>query len=274
MRLARPVPKLALAALLAVPLLAVPIAADAHRPWLEPSSTVLSGTDAWVSFDAGVSTDPFIRDHAPMQLGGLVVTAPDGSHPAVENQARGRFRSVFDVHLNQPGTWRITVMNEGFFGSWRQNGEQRRFRGTREAFEREVPANAEGLRATAMIGRIETFATLGRPTTENLQPTGRGLELVPVTHPNDLTAGAESRFRLVLDGAPAAGVDVTVIPGGTRYRERPNEIRARTAADGSFAVTLPEPGLYWLGASVRDDKSGIPNVMRNASYNATLEVLP
>jgi hypothetical protein len=38
-------------------LLAVP--AQAHRAWLLPSATVLSGTDAWVTVDAAISNDLF-----------------------------------------------------------------------------------------------------------------------------------------------------------------------------------------------------------------------
>ena len=52
------------------------------------------------------------------------------------------------------------------------------------------------------------------------------------------------------------------------------EMKIRTGEDGSFSVAWPGPGMFWLNASVRDDNSGLPNVQRNASYAATLEVLP
>ncbi|MFX7306659.1 DUF4198 domain-containing protein, partial [Acinetobacter baumannii] len=87
-----------------------------------------------------------------------------------------------------------------------------------------------------------------------------GLEMVPVTHPNDLAAGEEATFRLLLDGRPAAGVEVSVVPGGNRYRDRLGEMKVTTAEDGSFAVTWPGPGMYWLSASVRDANSGMPGV--------------
>ena len=51
-------------------------------------------------------------------------------------------------------------------------------------------------------------------------------------------------------------------------------MKIRTGEDGSFSVAWPGPGMFWLNASVRDDNSGLPNVQRNASYAATLEVLP
>ena len=44
--------------------LAAPLAAQAHRAWMAPTSTSLSGADAWVGFDAGMSNGVFIPDHA------------------------------------------------------------------------------------------------------------------------------------------------------------------------------------------------------------------
>jgi hypothetical protein len=224
--------------------------------------------------DAAVSNDLFYFEHFPMPLDGLTIMAPDGSAAQAENQARGRYRSTFDVRLSAPGTWRIAVAGESMFASWRQNGQQRRWRGTREAFAREVPAGAEALRVTLGQRRVEFFATRGAPTDRVLQPLNEGLEMVPITHPNDLVAAEPAQFRLLLDGKPAAGVEVSVVPGGNRYRDQLGEMKLRTAEDGSFAVNWTGPGMYWLNASVRDANSGLPNVQRNASYVATLEVLP
>ncbi|WP_258079450.1 DUF4198 domain-containing protein, partial [Xanthomonas arboricola] len=39
------------------------------------------------------------------------------------------------------------------------------------------------------FNRVETFVTRGAPTTTVFKPAGKGIELVPVTHPNDLVAG-------------------------------------------------------------------------------------
>ena len=259
-----------LAAALVLPL----TAAEAHRSWLLPSATVLSGDEPWVTVDAAVSNDLFYFEHFPMQLDGLVITAPDGTTVQAENQARGRYRSTFDVPLKQAGTYRISVGGDQLFASWRKDGQQHRWRGTREAFAREVPTEAEALRVTFGQRRVDTFITRGKPSETVLQPANSGLEMVAVTHPNDLVAGEQARFRLLLDGKPAAGVDVEVVPGGNRYRERLGDTKVKTGEDGGFTVTWSGPGMYWISASVRDANSGIPNVQRNASYAATLEVLP
>jgi len=63
---------------------------------------------------------------------------------------------------------------------------------------------------------MEVFVSSGKPSDNVFKPTGAGLELVPITHPNDLFAGDTSNFRFLLDGKPAADIEVTVIPGGIR----------------------------------------------------------
>lgn len=265
--------KKSIAIVAALAALALPLAAQAHRAWLAPTATVLSGTDGWVGFDAGMSNGVFIPDHAAMNLAGLVITAPDGSTVAPENMNRARYRSSFDLHMTQQGTYRVANVMGGVIVSYKQGGEQKRWRGTEAEMAANIPADATEVVATRSNSRIETFVTLGAPTTTALAPTGEGIELVPVTHPNDLVAGEAATFKLVRDGQPAANLDVTIARGGTRYRDNPEEITVKTGADGSFSVTWPEAGMYWVNASVRRPASG-DQMAANAQYNGVLEVLP
>jgi uncharacterized GH25 family protein len=253
----------------------MPLAAHAHRQWLLPSATILSGSDAWVTVDAAVSNDLFYFEHVPLRLDALAVTAPDGSAAQAENRSTGRYRSTFDLHLTQPGTYKLAVVNHGLFASYKVGGETRRWRGTVEAFVREVPANAQDLQVTQADGRVEAFVSAGKPSARALQTTGTGLELAPLTHPNDLVAGDAASFRLLLDGKPAANVKVSVVPGGIRYRDQLGEMALITDADGKFSVKWPAPGMYWMEAEVRDGKVAIPQARtRRAAYAATVEVLP
>lgn len=253
--------------------LAAPLSAQAHRAWLAPTSTVLSGSDAWVGFDAGMSNGVFIPDHAAMRLDGLTITAPDGSAATAENLHQAKYRSSFDLHLTQSGTWRVANVGSGFMASYTLNGEQKRWRGAEADFPAAIPAGATDVQPVRIASRTETFVTLGEPNETALAPTGKGLELVPVSHPNDLVVGEAASFKLLRDGQPAADVEITVARGGTRYRDNPEETTVKTGADGSFSVTWPQAGLYWLGASVRTPGAdGQPG--SNAGYNLALEVLP
>lgn len=234
---------------------AAPLSAQAHRAWILPSFTVLSGDDPWVGIDGAISNELFYADHRPMQPASVKVLDPDGAETAVQNAAVGKFRSTFDLQLTKVGTYKVFTSNG--------------------------------------MSRNETFITRGSPTTGALKPTGVGLELQAVTHPNDLVAGEAAKFIFLRDGQPAAGVEVTILPGESRYRDNPGEIKVTTAADGSFAVTWPEPGYYWMNASIPLPADGAPAAApgpqaagpgapgapagparrRGLSYTATFEVM-
>ena len=253
--------------------LAAPMAAQAHRAWMAPTATTLSGTDAWVGFDAGMSNQVFNPDHAAMRMTGLTITAPDGSTIQPEHMMQGQYRTTFDAHLTQNGTYKIANVMTGVMASYKLNGEQKRWRGTAAEYPSGLPQGATDVQATRTATRIETFVTLNNPTDAVFKPTGEGLELVPTTHPNDLVAGEAATFKLLNNGQPAANLDVTVARGGIRYRDNPEEMTVKTDAQGAFTVTWPEPGMYWLNAAVRTEGQG-ETPGSSASYVAAVEVLP
>ena len=254
--------------------------AQAHRQWMLPSSTVLSGDDVWVTVDAAVSNDLFYFEHQPLRLDAVKAWAPDGSEAPIENKATGRYRSTFDVHLTQKGTWRIASVADMLMGSYDLDGRTERLpRGTTTAnLAERLPAGATNVRTAEANNRNEIFVTVGEPTTTLFAPTGKGIELVPVTHPNDLFAGETATFQFLLDGKPAAGLPVTVIPGGIRYRDQLGQMDLKTGADGKVAISWPEPGMYWLNVTTpqaerEDGAGGPPPLARRASYVTTLEVM-
>ncbi|AMU96303.1 ABC transporter permease [Sphingopyxis terrae subsp. terrae NBRC 15098] len=254
--------------------------AQAHRQWMLPSSTVLSGDDAWVTVDAAVSNDLFYFEHQPLRLDAMKAWAPDGSEAPIENKTTGRYRSTFDVHLTQKGTWRIASVADMLMGSYDLDGKTERLpRGTTAAnLAERLPAGATNVRTAEANNRNEIFVTVGEPTTTLFAPTGKGIELVPVTHPNDLFAGETATFQFLLDGKPAAGLPVTVIPGGIRYRDQLGQMDLKTGADGKVAISWLEPGMYWLNVTTpqaerEEGEGGPPPLARRASYVTTLEVM-
>ena len=235
-------------------------AAQAHRQWMLPSSTTLSGNDNWVTVDAAVSNDLFYFEHMPLRTDNIAVTEPDGAQGKVENAATGKYRSTFDVHLTKPGTYRIASVSTNVMGSYTLNGEEKRLpRGTTKAnLAQAIPAGATNVQTAEASTRNEIFVTLGAPTGTIFKPTGSGIELVPVTHPNDLVSGEAATFQFLLNGKPAAGLKVTVIPGGIRYRDALGQMDLTTDKDGKLSVTWPQPGLYWLNASTGGGREGGP----------------
>ena len=233
----------------------------------------------WITVDAGSSSDPFQRDHNAMRLDNLVITAPDGSKAQPENASTGKLRSSFDLQLSQAGTYKIAVINQGISARWEDQGQRKSYppRGqpfTAEGFAKEVPANAEKLAVTESLTQLVTFATAGKPNDTALKTTGVGLELVPLQSITDLYVGEEARFQFLLDGKPAADLDVEIIADGVRYRSSVDAIELKTDKDGKFAVSWKLAGLHWMSASVSDDKASTPPAkQRRTAYTAVVEVL-
>ena len=289
--------------LAAAALLSLPAGLSAHRMWLLPSGTIFSATGNWVTVDTAVSNDLFYADHQPGRLESIKVWQPDGSAGRIQNGSTGRYRSVFDVELDKPGTWKIGSESASIMGSFKVDGVEKRVggrggppgggmggpagQGPREAGRPggeggirqapvsvgDIPANATDVKLTQVSMRNEIFVTAGEPTTTVFKPTGQGLEFAPVTHPDELVAGEAARFRFLVDGKPAAGLKVTVIPGGKRYRNAEGAVELTTGADGVLTVRWPGAGMYWLNATVTDAKPTAPRATdRRMSYSATLEV--
>lgn len=255
--------------------LLLPFAAQAHKMWIVPSATVVSSDDAWVTVDAAISNDLYYPDHFPAQLDQLTITAPDGTTVKPENPWTGKYRSAFDLPVPQKGTYRIALVNQGLFANYEVDGQKKRWRGKADELKTGIPANAKNVQVSEMASRVETFVTQGKPGGDALKPTGKGLELVPVTQPNDLVTGEQATFQLLLDGKPAPNLKVTAIAGATRYRNAQGEQDTQTDKDGRFSFTFANPGMYWVNASSEDGKTSVKEAkQRRVAYTATLEVLP
>jgi uncharacterized GH25 family protein len=251
-----------------------PAVSEAARAWLLPSQTILARSGGWVAFDAAAADDLFSVNQSTLPIDSLVVTTPDGQTVTPQNPFKSRSRSTFDLELRQPGTFRIAVADTMVMARWEEEGKPKRWRGAPAEAAANIPANAAKLEVEETQRRVETFVTVGSPT-ELRVGTGPGLELVPISHPNDLYRGEMAKFRVLLDGKPAPDLEVELILGGTRYRDDPESLRVKTDRGGEFSVTWPAAGLYWLDVAVEDGNVSAPRATkRRASYNATLEVLP
>ena len=302
---------LLLAAVAAVAALTFAAPAAAHRQWLLPSTTTLADTNQYVTVDAAVSNDLFYPDHVAMRPEQIKVWTPDGTPAAIENAATGKHRTTFDVKVDKPGTWKIGTEMNAVMGSFKLNGEEWRVGGRRGpagpgggmggpggaggpggpgapnagaaapprpqfksvASAAEIPAGATDVKLTEVIGTNAVFVTAGAPSEGVFKPAGKGLEMQPVTHPSALVADEEGQFRFLVDGKPAAGIKVTVVPGSKKFRTTEEAQELTTGADGVLRVKWPVAGVYWMNASLTDAKPKTPRATeRRMSYTTTIEV--
>lgn len=131
-----------------------------------------------------------------------------------------------------------------------------------------------GVKLTSAARRSETFVTLGAPTDAVFKVSGVGIEMTPITHPNDVYQGEEASFTFLVDGKAAANLEVTIVKGNDRYRDVINEVKVKSDETGVIKFTPEEAGRYWMSASagMTGEKKGQKMMLRN-SYSATFEAL-
>tara|TARA_Y100000588_G_scaffold93067_1_gene100748 strand:- start:56172 stop:57011 length:840 start_codon:yes stop_codon:yes gene_type:complete len=254
--------------------------AHAHRVWLKPSTTVVSGDDEWITFDAAIANGIFNPDHYAYPLERLTAIGPDGQAVALENSAKLRYRSVFDLHLQQQGTYRVFNASRSIVARWVDAEGERHYwpgrgkTGTLAQFKQQVPSDAKELQVSDVARRMETFVTLGAPNDTAITPSGQGLELNALTHPNDLYVDESAPMQLLIDGQPAVGAKVTLVRQGERYRD--SNIATQLTADdnGQIELQFTQPGMYWFEAEYEDQQAKAPAQTRRGSYVAVFEVLP
>ena len=264
---------------LALILAATAGAASAHRPWMIPTSTIVENKNAWVTIDGAISEGLFDVDHVPLRMEGALVTDPDGNTAPAPAPVMGKMRSSIDLPLPKEGTYRIALVSTNAMGSYKVGNEVKRFRGSEADFAKQVPAGATEVRKTVIHQRIETFVSAHKTSDAALKPVGSGLEMVPLTHPNDLRANETVRVRFLLDGKPLPNLPFSLVPGGVRYRGVANELRITTDAKGEASFKLPSANMYWMNAAYPPNPgkgmadSG-PLETRRYAYTASLEALP
>ena len=253
---------------------------QAHRVWIKPSTTSVSGDSEWITFDVAVANGIFHPDHFAYPAERLSVVSPSGEPVDIQNQQKLRYRSVFDVELTQSGTYKVFNASQSLVAFWKDEDGERHFwpgrgkTGTVEEFYKAVPQDANELNVMQTANRLETYVTLGAPIAGNNKLTGQGLELKALTHPNDAYTGEPIDFQFFMSGNEAQGTKVIVVKDGEKYRDTTSDVELVADEQGKISLQFDEPGMYWLEAEYEDDKAKAPAKKRRASYVLVFEVLP
>lgn len=251
-----------------------PLAADAHKRWLLPTDFSLSDAEQ-VSVDLTASNNLFYVDKGMPPVGISIIDPQGVTHEPI-NPVKRKRRSVFDVDIEQPGTYRILQGGVPmYFVSYKVPGEEQpqRGRGALEELKAGLPDNAQEISFAESVSLVETYVTLGAPS-KNFGSSKKGIELTGGDHPNMLYADEPSRFEFSLNGKPAKGVTLEVTPDGTRYRDSLGTVSYTLDAKGGAEVEWSTPGRYLLEVATEQEMpEGSEIAKRYYSYFVTVEVL-
>lgn len=231
-------------ALLLSGLLAVSAAAPvaAHTPYLAPGSFEPQA-QSWVTLDAAFAETFFVPD-AAFDHSRPVVVAPDGSVAPVAHVQVLHQRTVLEHQLPAAkGTYRFSTGPRlgAVFRTWELDGKRG---GSRDADE-PLPKGAKLLSHFQSLTLAETYLSVGAPDRGALAPYGKGLELVPITHPSDLYAGENFAFEVRFDGKPLAAQTVEFTEAVWTGDRTPETLNVTTDAAGRATFKLGRAGT-WL----------------------------
>ena len=287
-------------------------AAAAHTAYLLPSSFEVTKDHA--SFQSAMTEDVYFSPEFPVRAMSYDVIGPDGAKSRIDSVTMTRDFAVVEAPTPEKGTYRVstgdfaarTTKMAKVDGRWLvvRSGDRRQGGGAaartggaasgapggmrpgggeaaggrtdgppRFIEEAALPAGAETL-DTRNILRSEAYVTRGAPSDAPLKPAGDGLELKPLTHPNDIYLDKGFGFEMLLDGKPLKDLRVAVYRGGNTYEDKKIVTDMRTDADGKVALTFDKPGIYLLTASYPGRRpEGEAPVAKSYVYSLTFEVL-
>lgn len=238
--------------------------ATADSPYLKPNVHDATGRDH-VTVEASFTEDIF-QSRVVMRSDFFHVIGPDGTKPITEVTYL-RDLAVFEVATPVDGTYRISSgprigrtakMYRATDGSWKMVGE-----------EDSNPPEGTTLVDVQSITVAEVYVTKGAPSNGALQPKGEGLELFPLIHPSDITAGEDAAFQLLFEGRPLADVEVTIFREAGQYDGKKIEATLTTDAQGRFTVRAGDAGAYLTQVRYRTESpAGAATPYR--SYTHTL----
>lgn len=245
---------------------AAPGMAAAHMPYLLPNMFDAGQRDH-VTVQGGFAEEAFVPEVA-MKSDAFHVRGPGGATP-IAQPIYLRDLTVFEAGLPAAGTYRISSgeragrkgkMYKAADGRWTMAGEGG-----------QPPAGVELVDVQSMT-LAEVYVTRGAPSTQALAPTGKALELKPVTHPSEIYAKAPARFELLFEGKPVSGASVEVFRAAGLYDGMKLAVQAVTGADGGFSITPPDAGTYLALIRHRTAApAGADTPFRSYSYTLTFE---
>lgn len=257
--------------------LSLALGVQAHPRWILPGEFTISGDeDQWVSFDLTASHSVFGVDKG-ISAQNVRIISPDGDQNYLRNFFTGHRRSVFDLEFDMDGTYKIYEERPIFYYTGYKTGKRETVKyipGNKVEVQGRLPERARDVRTEVLDMSAVVYVTRNAPTDTVLEPKGKGLELVPVTHPSDIVEGEEVTVKMLLDGQAAAGIEVEITPNGTRYRDERKSILITTDKSGLVAFTPNLPGPWLLAATLYSDESSPMADVRWSARYMTFEVAP
>ncbi|MEM9305315.1 MAG: DUF4198 domain-containing protein [Pseudomonadota bacterium] len=215
----------------------------AHQQWLAPSFSFQSGEGAWLTFDHTFGDQRFRPSSGPGSYYSWWIVGPDGLKSNVPHLFLGKTRTVGEVELTEPGTYRLEAVEDNM--AWTRikvGGEEKWQPGTRADFE-----GFEVVSSRTYFIKAVAYVTLEKASPAAVAATGDPLEILFDDHPAELSADRMLRVRVLGSGKPLADQEVQLFSEATEGHDASGS--CSTDEDGRCELSIAEPGRFLLQTS-------------------------
>jgi len=233
--------------------------AFAHGLNMWPSQfNINSDKPTSVTVDLSFSETPFRLDHSAPSAG-LSALAPTGKALRnIGNIYQSAQRTTLDLPISQQGTYAVRYHSAPrYFTSYTagSKGKKKRLRLDKVASQSQLPNSAKNVVTKKSVTSAVAFITNTLPSVQGLKPTGKGLELVPVTHPSDYVTNDTITMQLFFDGQPLSDVTAKLQRSGSQYTASNKPSKSVTDETGQLSYHFKQGGLFTLSVnhSVKQD---------------------
>lgn len=250
-------------------LIASSTAALAHTPYLQPTSFDVNSSGK-VSFDASFSEKFFVPEVA-FNNSIFKVTGPDGKQATPALLSVLSTRTVAEHTLKTDGTYRLSTGNRlgKIFKIYKKDGERHSAKDPKAP----LPKGAKLLSFFQSNTKAESYVTKGKPSKSALKATGKGLELVMLSHPNELFVGDDVEMTVQYNGKHIDKLSVDVMLAKDQFStNKPAQVIV--SKNGQLTLNVDEAGVYLLRARHRTPapKGSVAPTISN-TYTLTLEII-
>jgi uncharacterized GH25 family protein len=239
---------------------------SAHQKWLLPNFFVAEKSPIWLSFDVTWSDRPFLAESGVGKQP-LEVVLPDGRREEPASVFVGKTKSVAEVELTEPGTYRLEAIDPLTY--WTQVVE-----GGKERWLRRPKNEVQGQqikRSDLYWSKAAAYVTVGEPADVPAADDSHPLDVLPARHPNRLAVGETLELKVVSYGKPAPGLEIKVFGPDSTGHEPTDMVQCDEK--GGATYKLPAAGRLLLACQLERDAPEDPKAdLHSFNVYLTLEV--
>jgi hypothetical protein len=240
----------------------------AHQKWLLPNFFLAAKGPAWLSFDVTWSDTPFVAE-AGVGMQPISVIGPDGLRQTPPNIFVGKTKSVAELELTKPGTYRLEAIDPlAYWTQVEQNGKEQWVRKPKNEVAG-LPIN----RSDLYWSKAAAYVTLGAPTDVPPPDNEDPLDILLEQHPNRLAVGDTLNVQVISYGKPLPNAEIKLFASNDRGHE-PSQL-VRCDDNGQAAIPVEAPGRFLIVCQLEQKVTDDPKADLHAfNVYLTLEIQP